>query len=171
MRGARDPGTAGTPDAVAELAAPAPPTAGIDGLEAVDAAAAGTETARIARMLSRTALIASSEGDDCTQRTTCSSAETTPHRSQEKVFTFLCELQSEIVDKHLRPGKSGRDVYQAARDYVQKSKPDLGEHFVTTSKTFRITEFKDSKHETGLRGPSDPNRESASAVTRVELQL
>ncbi|CAO1629005.1 unnamed protein product [Parajaminaea phylloscopi] len=69
-----------------------------------------------------------------------------PHKSQEKVFTFLCQLQTEIIDKILVPGKTGKEVYQAARDYVSDNKPDLANHFVKNAGFAIGLEFRDSAY-------------------------
>lgn len=69
-----------------------------------------------------------------------------PHKNQQKAFTFLWELQGEIVEKHLRPGKTGKDVYQAAREYISSRKPELLDHF-TKNAGFAIgLEFRDSAY-------------------------
>lgn len=69
-----------------------------------------------------------------------------PHRSQQKVFTFLCELQTHLVEKHLRAGKTGKDVYQAARNYVSDHKPELVDHFVKSAGFAIGLEFRDSAY-------------------------
>lgn len=69
-----------------------------------------------------------------------------PHRNQEKVFTFLCELQAELVEKHLLPGKTGKEVYQAAREIVSERKPDLADHFVKNAGFAIGLEFRDSAY-------------------------
>lgn len=69
-----------------------------------------------------------------------------PQRSQEKVFTFLCELQTEIVSNHLRPGQTGKEIYEAARKYIQDKKPDLADHFVKNAGFAIGLEFRDSAY-------------------------
>lgn len=69
-----------------------------------------------------------------------------PHKSQEKVFSFLCELQTEVVEKILVPGKTGKEVYQAVRDYVSEHKPDLAEHLVKNAGFAIGLEFRDSAY-------------------------
>lgn len=69
-----------------------------------------------------------------------------PPKSQQKVFTFLSELQSEIVDKHLTAGNTGKDIYEAARQYIADRKPDLAAHFVKNAGFAIGLEFRDSAY-------------------------
>lgn len=103
-----------------------------------------------------------------------------PQKSQEKVFTLLCDLQSEIVNNQLRPGQTGKDVYEAARKYVQDNKPDLADHFVKNAGFAIGLEFRDSGYilspkstlniqrdmtfslSLGFSGLADPNKKGST---------
>ncbi|CAO1625988.1 unnamed protein product [Sympodiomycopsis kandeliae] len=110
-----------------------------------------------------------------------------PQKSQEKVFTFLCELQTEIITNHLRPGKAGKDVYESARKYIQDKKPDLAEHFVKNAGFAIGLEFRDAAYvlgpkcqleiqqdmavnlSLGFSGLPDPNRKGSTyAVSLID---
>lgn len=69
-----------------------------------------------------------------------------PQRSQQKNFTFLCELQKELVEKRIRPGVTGRQLYEAAQNYVAQHKPELSGHLVKNLGFATGLEFRDSAY-------------------------
>lgn len=50
-------------------------------------------------------------------------------QEQEAIYNLLVSLQSEVV-REMKDGKTLRDVYQFALEYVREKKPDLEKHFV-----------------------------------------
>lgn len=69
-----------------------------------------------------------------------------PHKSQQKNYTFLLELQQEIVNKHLRAGATCRDVYEAAAAYVKAKQPTLTSHLTKNIGFATGLEFRDSSY-------------------------
>lgn len=67
-----------------------------------------------------------------------------PHKSQQRYFAFLLELQTEIADKYLRAGVTCKEVYDKAVEYIQAKQPALVKHFVKNAGFATGLEFRDS---------------------------
>ena len=67
-----------------------------------------------------------------------------PHKSQQKYYTFLLELQVEIADKYLRAGSTCKEVYDKAVKYIQAKQPSLVKHFVKNVGFATGLEFRDN---------------------------
>lgn len=50
-------------------------------------------------------------------------------QEQEEIYNLLVSLQSEVV-REMKEGKTLRDMYQFAVEYVRTKKPDLEKFFV-----------------------------------------
>ena len=50
-------------------------------------------------------------------------------QEQEKIYNLLVSLQSEVV-REMKDGKTLRDVYQSALEYIREKGPELEKHFV-----------------------------------------
>lgn len=72
-----------------------------------------------------------------------------PQRSQQKNFQFLCDLQVELVEKHLKVGSTGKALYEAATAYVNEKRPDLSSHFVRNVGFAIGLEFRDAAYVLG----------------------
>lgn len=69
-----------------------------------------------------------------------------PHKSQQKYYTFLLELQVEIADKYLRAGSSCKNVYDKAVQYIQAKQPNLVKHFTKNVGFATGLEFRDNSY-------------------------
>lgn len=50
-------------------------------------------------------------------------------QEQEEIYNLLVSLQSEVV-REMKDGKTLRDMYQLAVEYVREKKPNLEKNFV-----------------------------------------
>lgn len=69
-----------------------------------------------------------------------------PHKTQQKYYTFLLELQTEIADKYLRVGATCKEVYEKAVEYIQAKQPSLVKHFVKNVGFATGLEFRDNAY-------------------------
>jgi len=69
-----------------------------------------------------------------------------PHKSQQKYYTFLLELQTHIADKYLRTGVTCKEVYERSVEFVQEKQPSLVKHFVKNVGFATGLEFRDSSY-------------------------
>ncbi|CEH15044.1 fact complex subunit spt16 [Ceraceosorus bombacis] len=66
-----------------------------------------------------------------------------PHKSQLKHWTHLLELQTELVEKHLKAGATCKDVYDAAVKFISSKNANLAGHFVKSIGFAIGIEFRD----------------------------
>ncbi|EPQ27210.1 uncharacterized protein PFL1_05133 [Pseudozyma flocculosa PF-1] len=69
-----------------------------------------------------------------------------PHKTQQKTYAFLHELQMEIAEKFLRAGATCRDVYAKALEYVRAKDSKLADAFVKNVGFATGIEFRDSSY-------------------------
>lgn len=69
-----------------------------------------------------------------------------PHKSQQKNYTFLLELQNEIVSNFLRAGATGKQVYERSLEYVREKQPSLAQHLTKNVGYATGLEFRDSAY-------------------------
>ncbi|PWY99374.1 putative SPT16-general chromatin factor [Testicularia cyperi] len=69
-----------------------------------------------------------------------------PHRSQQKTYAFLHELQTELAEKHLRPGVACKDIYTKALEIVRAKDEKLAQSFVKNVGFAIGLEFRDSSY-------------------------
>ncbi|KIK92016.1 hypothetical protein PAXRUDRAFT_830348 [Paxillus rubicundulus Ve08.2h10] len=68
-----------------------------------------------------------------------------PSKEQEEIYNLLVSLQSEIV-REMKDGKTARDIYQHALEYVRVKKPVLEKNFVKNLGSGMGIEFRDSAY-------------------------
>lgn len=69
-----------------------------------------------------------------------------PHSSQQKMYAFLHELQTELADKHLRAGATCKDIYAKAVEIVRAKDEKLVQSFVKNIGFGIGLEFRDSAY-------------------------
>ncbi|KAN0062886.1 FACT complex subunit spt16 [Thecaphora frezii] len=69
-----------------------------------------------------------------------------PHKTQQKTYAFLHELQMEIAEKYLRAGATCQDVYNKALEFVRAKDSKLADAFVKNVGFATGIEFRDSSY-------------------------
>ena len=67
-----------------------------------------------------------------------------PHESQSEAYNILLETQTKVAQEILVAGKTGKEIYNAALDYVRSRKPKLADSFVRSIGFATGVEFRDS---------------------------
>ncbi|KAG6379251.1 FACT complex subunit SPT16 [Boletus reticuloceps] len=73
-----------------------------------------------------------------------------PSKEQERIYNLLVSLQSEVV-REMKDGKTLRDMYQFAAEYIREKKPDLEKNFVKNLGSGIGIEFRDSAYVLSLK--------------------
>jgi len=68
-----------------------------------------------------------------------------PKKSKEKNYIFLVQLQNYLID-HIRDGIICKDLYQLAKSYIQKKRPDLDKYFLKNIGFVTGIEFRESSY-------------------------
>jgi len=68
-----------------------------------------------------------------------------PKKTKEKNYIFLVQLQNYLID-HIRDGILCKDLYQLAKTYVQKKRPDLEQYFPKNIGFVTGIEFRESTY-------------------------
>ncbi|PWN53991.1 putative SPT16-general chromatin factor [Violaceomyces palustris] len=69
-----------------------------------------------------------------------------PHRSQQKTYAFLHELQTEIAEKYLKAGVTAKEVYNRAIDFIKAKDSKLADAFIKNVGFATGIEFRDSAY-------------------------
>lgn len=67
-----------------------------------------------------------------------------PSEEVVKNYDFMLELQKEILQNHLKVGKTPKEVYESIVEYIQNSRSDLVPHFTKNIGFLMGLEFRDS---------------------------
>ncbi|KAF8126534.1 FACT complex subunit SPT16 [Boletus edulis] len=73
-----------------------------------------------------------------------------PSKEQEEIYNLLVSLQSEVI-REMKDGKTLRDIYQFAAEYIREKKPDLEKNFVKNLGSGIGIEFRDSAYVLSLK--------------------
>ncbi|KIJ17069.1 hypothetical protein PAXINDRAFT_9925 [Paxillus involutus ATCC 200175] len=88
-----------------------------------------------------------------------------PSKEQEEIYNLLVSLQSEIV-REMKDGKTARDIYQHALEYVREKKPVLEKNFVKNLGSGMGIEFRDSAY---LLSPKNGRQIKTNMVFNLTL--
>lgn len=67
-----------------------------------------------------------------------------PHEKQSEAYSLLLEAQQKIASDLLRPGVTGREVYNQAVEFIKSKNPDLVSHLTKSIGFATGLEFRDS---------------------------